>query len=251
VRRIVAALCLAASLPSCAAGQKAAPEMKTLTVLAASSLTSAFEAIAKEYERTHPSIRLALSYAGTSTLVAQIQQGAGADVFASADEASMQKLIDSRRIAPGASHVLTRNFLEIVVQKGNPKHIRGLGDLERESLRIALAAPAVPAGRYAAEAFRKAELDPPMASEEADVKAVVTKVSLGEADAGVVYVTDVLAGGDKIEGVKIPAAQNVEARYAIAPIASSKHADEARAFVDYAVSPLGQVKLRQFGFTPL
>src|SRR6185295_1432782 len=203
---------------ACSADAPSAP--KAVTVFAAASLTSAFQAIAAAYEKEHTGAKVQLNFAGSPTLVQQIRDGAPADVFASADEANVQKLVDAGEIE-GAPVIFARNTLQIAVAAGNPKHVTGLSDLGKPGLVIALCGPTVPCGRYAAEAFAKAGVPVPSASQELDVKAVTTKVALGEADAGVVYVTDVRAAGAKVDGVVIPEASNVVARY---PIAVTKRA---------------------------
>jgi molybdate transport system substrate-binding protein len=137
-----------------------------------------------------------------------------------------------------------------VVEKGNPRGVDGLDDLAASDLKVVLAAPEVPAGRYAAEVLAKAGVDVTPVSQEDNVKAVVTKVSLGEADAGIVYVTDVTAGGDQVEGVAIPEDQNVLATYPIATVKASTAKDRAQAFVDLVLSAEGQRVLRADGFLP-
>jgi molybdate transport system substrate-binding protein len=220
---------------------------ETVTVFAAASLTEAFRTIGKDFEAAHPGTKVEFNFAGSSTLARQIVEGAPADVFASADEENMQKAVDGGDVA-GTPQTFARNRLAIIVPKGNPKHVTGLADLGRPGLTIALAAPAVPVGRYAAEAFAKAGMPTPAGSNEADVKAVVTRVSLGEADAGVVYATDVAAGGEKVEAVPIPEAHNVVARNPIATLEAAPSAAGARAFVAYVLSPPGQRALAHSGF---
>jgi molybdate transport system substrate-binding protein len=187
-----------------------------------------------------------LNFGGSSTLAAQITQGAPADVFASADQPNMQKVVDAG--LAGAPATFATNRLQLVVGPGNPKGIRSLADLARPGLVVVLCAPAVPCGTYAAQALGKAGVTVHPASQEQDVKAVVTKVQLGEADAGIVYRTDVRAAGAAVAGVDIPADQNVTAEY---PIAELKGASPAAAgFVDFVRSPEGQLILGGFGFGP-
>ena len=219
----------------------------SINVFAAASLTSAFQAATSEFERAHPGFKVELSFGGSPTLVQQIQQGAPADIFASADEANMQKLVDSGQIA-GKVQIFARNELSIVVAPGDPKHISSLADLSKPGLTIVLCGSTVPCGRYAAEAFAKAGVAVPAASQEADVKAVLSKVALGEADAGIVYVTDVRAAQGKVEGVAIPEAQNVVGRYPIAVLKEAKNPTGAQAFVDFILSPRGQAILAGFAF---
>jgi len=220
---------------------------RTVNVFAAASLTAAFQAMNPAFEKAHPDVRVQLNFAGSPTLVQQIQQGAPADVFASADEANMQKLVDSKEVA-GAAQLFARNKLQIVVPAGNPKQIAGLADLAKPGLAIALCGPTVPCGRYAAEAFGKAGVAVPAASQEVDVKAVLSKVAMGEADVGIVYVTDVRAAAGKVEGVDIPESSNVTARYPIALMKNAPNAVAAAAFIEFVLSPEGQQLLASFGF---
>jgi molybdate transport system substrate-binding protein len=148
----------------------------------------------------------------------------------------------------GSPRVFATNRLQIVVAAGNPKGITGLADLVRPGLVVVLCGPAVPCGRYATQALQKAGVRVVPASQETDVKAVVSKVALGEADAGIVYVTDVKAGGAKVQGIAIPGNQNVVATYPIAVVKAASHGRAAQAFVDFVLSPQGQRILASFGF---
>jgi len=188
-----------------------------------------------------------LSFGGSSTLVAQIQQGAIGDIFASADQPNMQKAVDGGLVAESPS-IFAHNRLEIVVGAGNPKHITGLSNLAQSGLIVVLCAPAVPCGRYAAQALQKAVMTVKPASQETDVKAVVSKVALGEADAGIVYVTDVKAAGSGVQGVEIPLSLNVVADYPVAILKDSQNAPLAKAFVSYLLGA-GQPTLARYGFT--
>lgn len=169
------------------------------------------------------------------------------DVFASADQPNMQKLIQAGLTAESPI-VFAHNDLEIVVGKGNPKHIGSLSDLARSGLVVVLCAPAVPCGRYAAQALQKAGVGVKPASQETDVKSVLSKVALGEADAGIVYVTDVKAAGGAVEGVTIPPALNVVAEYPIVILKDSQNRALARAFLSYVLSD-GRRILAGYGFT--
>ena len=250
---VAAALLLGAAFMSATQAQQTGtahpPPPRTVTVFAAASLTAAFQAVGNAFENTHPDMKVQPNFAGSSTLVQQIQQAAPADVFASADEANMQKLVESGGIA-GAPQLFARNTLQIVVSPGNPKHIAALADLAKPGLTIALCGPTVPCGRYAVEAFTKAGVTAPAASQELDVKAVLTKVSMGEADAGIVYVTDVRAAAGKVEGVDIPESSNVIARYPIAVVKNASNATAAAAFIDFILSSVGQQLLAGYGFLP-
>jgi molybdate transport system substrate-binding protein len=218
----------------------------TITVFAASSLTAAYTAIGKDFEKAHPGSMIEFSFGGSSMLVAQIQQGAIGDIFASADQPNMQKAIDAGLVA-GSPTIFAHNRLEIIVGAGNPKHLAGLTDLARSGLLVDLCAPVVPCGRYAAQALQKAGVTL-KASQETDVKAVVTKVALREADAGIVYVTDVKAAGPTVQGVEIPLGVNVVAEYPVAILKDSQNAPLAKAFVSYLLGA-GQPTLVRYGFT--
>ncbi len=249
--RAVAALAVAALCSSCGTSAPASTSPSavsgTITVFAASSLTAAYTAISRDFEKAHPGSMIKLSFGGSSTLVAQIQQGAIGDIFASADQPNMQKAVDAGLVAESPS-IFAHNRLEIVVGAGNPKHITGLSNLAQSGLIVVLCAPAVPCGRYAAQALQKAGMTVKPASQETDVKAVVSKVALGEADAGIVYVTDVKAAGSGVQGVEIPLSLNVVADYPVAILKDSQNAPLAKAFVSYLLGA-GQPTLARYGFT--
>jgi molybdate transport system substrate-binding protein len=219
----------------------------TITVFAASSLNASFTAMGTDFQQSHPGTTVQFNFAGSPTLVAQIQQGAIGDVFASADQPNMQRVVDGGLTAESPL-VFARNDLEIVVRKGNPKHISSLSDLARPGLLVVLCFPGVPCGRYAAQALQKAGVTVKAASLETDVRAVLSKVALGEADAGIVYVTDVKAAGAGVEGVAIPPAFNVVAEYPIAVLKDSPNSALANAFVGYVLGD-GRRALLRYGFT--
>jgi molybdate transport system substrate-binding protein len=240
----VAGLLVPAPSPARAAEPALSGEV---TVSAAASLTAAFQQIARDFETTHPGVVVRANFAGSPTLVQQIVEGAPVDVFASADDPNMKRIADAGELA-GTPQVFARNQLEILVAKGNPKKVSGLADLTKPDLVVSLCGPTVPAGRNAREAFTKAGLKAPEASQELDVKAVVSRVTLGEADAGVVYVTDVRAAGAKVEGVAIPESINVVGRYPIAVLKDAPNRSAAATFVAYVVGPAGRATLEKFGF---
>jgi molybdate transport system substrate-binding protein len=217
-----------------------------IKVFAAASLTAAFNQLGERYTAANGGTKVSFNFAGSQALATQIRQGAPADVFASADVPNMDKARDL--VDPPQN--FASNRLRIVVEKGNPRGVKSLDDLAGKDLKVVLAAPQVPAGRYAEQILDRAGVSVQPVSLEDNVKAVVTKVSLGEADAGIVYATDVTAGGDKIEGVDIPKDQNVTATYPIATVKASKHQQQAQAFVDLVRSPDGQRVLESFGFLP-
>ena len=219
----------------------------SLNVFAAASLTEAFNDEKTALASSDPGLSLTYDFAGSQALVTQIKNGAPADVFASADQKNMQKLIDAGLVE--TPKTFARNKLEIAVAPGNPKHITGLADLEKSGVILVLEDPSVPAGNYARQAFTKAGLPAPKpTSNELDVKSTLAKLTSGDADAVVVYVTDVKAAGSKVEGVEIPDSQNVIATYPIAAIKASKHLTAAEAFVDEVVSGSGQQALQARGF---
>ena len=225
-----------------------APLAGNVTVFAASSLTDAFETVGGELQKANSDARFTFNFGSSSTLATQITNGAPADVFASADEASMQKIVGAG-LAGNGPKTFASNRLEIAVAVGNPKKIGTLLDLARPDVVLVLAAPTVPAGKYALEALGKAGVTAAPKSQEVDVRAVLNKVSLGEADAGIVYVTDVKSASGRVTGVDIPEQQQVVARYPIAVVKSSKSSPLANRFVDYLVSPNGQNILAEFGFS--
>jgi molybdate transport system substrate-binding protein len=218
-----------------------------ISVSAAASLTAAFNALGTSFQGANSGVTVKFNFAGTPTLVTQIEQGAPADVFASADTTNMDKL-KGDGFTTGTPQVFARNKLEIVVAPGNPKSITGLADLARSGVIYITAAPTVPAGKYALQALKMAGVTVTPKSLETDVKSVVSKIELGEADAGIVYTTDVTAAGSKVQGVPIPAADNVVATYPITAVKASTNLAAANAFIAYVVSADGQAKLQSFGF---
>lgn len=221
-------------------------------IFAAASLTGAFNKIKADFIALNPKVNLTMNYNGSGSLVTQIQNGAPADVFASADGDNMNKLSGPGKI--DFPQNFADNLLEIVVQQNNPKHITSLADLARPDVSVVLGDPAsVPAGKYAKQALAAAGVTVVPKSLELNVTAVTQKIALQEADAGIVYVTDVkasVAAGQFVDGVPIPAAQNVVAVYPIGVLKSSPNQALAQAFVAYVKSPAGQATLASFGFLP-
>ncbi|MBI2711099.1 MAG: molybdate ABC transporter substrate-binding protein [Actinobacteria bacterium] len=219
-----------------------------LQVFAAASLTDAFTELGKAFEAEHPKVTVTFDFAASSALAQQIDEGAPADVFAPADEASMKRVTERGNASD--PRIIARNRLAILVEKGNPKGITGLADLAEPGVVLALCAPAVPCGRLADAALEKAGVRVEPASLEENVKAVVAKVTLGEADAGIVYATDVKAAGGKAEGVGIGIAgdPSLEAVYPIAVTKQARNAAAARAWIEFVRSGEGQKTLAKFGF---
>ena len=233
--------------PTSAPSTTTAPITGALTVFAAASLTAAFNDIGSAFMTEHPDVKVTFSFAASSELVTQINQGAPADVFASADQSNMTKLTDAKNEA-AAPVVFATNSAEIIVAPGNPKGITGVADLAKSDLIVVSCAAEVPCGKYAAQIFDKAKVTVTPKSLEANVKAVVAKVTLGEADAGIVYAIDVTAAADKAAGVVIPADLNVVAKYPIAVTKESANPAAAQAFVDFVAAEAGQKILMSYGF---
>lgn len=216
----------------------------TLTVFAASSLTDAFGELGDAFTDENPDTDLVLSFASSSDLARQITEGAPADVFVSADLANMAEVADAGS-STGRPVVFATNRAEIIVERGNPLGIVEVADLADPELVLVVCAPEVPCGVYAQQVVANAGVTVTPDSLEENVKAVVAKVTLGEADAGIVYATDVLAAGDRATGVEIPDDVNVVAEY---PIVAVSDDAEAATFVDFVLGPAGRVVLDRYGF---
>lgn len=230
---------------SCGSDDAAAPG--DVTVFAAASLTAAFTEIGDAFMVEHPDATVTFNFAASSELVTQIGEGAPADVFASADLNNMTKLADAGNNG-SKPVVFATNLAEIIVAPGNPKGITGVADLANEDLIVVLCAPDVPCGTYATTILENAGVTVTPKSLEENVKAVVSKVTLGEADAGIVYATDVTAAGDDAAGVKIPADVNVVAEYPIALTKDAPNAEGAQAFIAFVTGEQGQSILASYGF---
>ncbi|HEV1997450.1 MAG TPA: molybdate ABC transporter substrate-binding protein [Candidatus Dormibacteraeota bacterium] len=217
-----------------------------VTVFAAASLTEAFTDDKNRLIAAQPGLTVTYSFAGSQQLVAQVQSGAPADVVATADEASMQKLVEASLVETPKD--FARNLLQIVVAPGNPRGVKGLADLARADLKVVLADASVPAGRYGREALDKQGVKVNPVSLELSVKSELQKVETGEADVGIVYVTDVRSAGGRAAGVEIPADQNVVATYLVAVVKATTNHPVAQAFVDQLVRGTGQEALQARGF---
>jgi molybdate transport system substrate-binding protein len=218
-----------------------------IVVLAASSLTDSFTALGKAFEAEHPGTTVSFSFAASSELATQVEQGAPADVFASASQATMAQVSDGGNTA-GKPVTFARNTLEIAVPAGNPAKVTGLADFAKKDLTIALCAPEVPCGAAADLVFAAAKVTPAPDTLEADVKATLAKVTLGEVDAALVYRTDVIAAGDKVEGIDFPEAAGAVNDYPIAVLKDARTSATAQAFVDLVLSAGGQKVLSEAGF---
>lgn len=219
-----------------------------VTVFAAASLTAAYTEIGDAFMTEYPDATVTFNFASSSDLVTQINEGAPADVYASADGANMTKLTDAGGNA-GDPQVFATNSLQIIVEAGNPKGITGVADLANPDIIYVTCAPEVPIGKYGAQVLTNAGVTVTPASLEENVKGIVTKVTLGEADAGIVYITDVTAAGDQAEGVDIPADINVTATYPIVVTKEAPNADGGQAFVDFVLGEQGQKIMASYGFT--
>ncbi|HWC10541.1 MAG TPA: molybdate ABC transporter substrate-binding protein [Acidimicrobiales bacterium] len=218
----------------------------SITVLAAASLQEPFTELGRRFEARHPGASVRFSFDGSSTVARQVEAGAPADVLATADEASMAPVAGAGLVS--APLVFARNRLAILVARGNPHRIRALADLGRPGLDVVLCAPDVPCGRLAATALERAGAGVRPRSLELNVKGVVAKVTLGEADAGIVFVTDVGAAGRRTEGVEIPEEENAVTGYPLATVRAAPNQEAAARFVELVVSEEGRQVLAGSGF---
>ena len=232
----------------------------TLTVYAAASLTDAFTEIGKAFEAEHSGVTVVFNFGGSQNLRTQIEQGAPADVFASANLKEMDTLVAQNLIHADASQSFLTNRLVVILSKGNPAGIVSLEDLGNPNLKLVLAAEEVPAGRYARQVLEnlnrmfgadyKDKVMANVVSNEDNIRQAVTKVQLGEADASIVYVSDATAVPE-LQQIEIPLDVNVLAEYLIAPLANSTSPELANQFITYVLSPAGQATLLKWGFTPV
>ncbi|MFF8808312.1 molybdate ABC transporter substrate-binding protein [Streptomyces omiyaensis] len=227
-----------------ASGSASAAPRANLTVLAAASLTDVFKTAGAAYEKAHPGTKLTFSFAGSQELVAQVSQGSPADVLVTADTKSMDKV----RADTGTPAIIAKNRLVIVTGEGNPFEVDDLRDLADTKLKVVLAAPEVPAGKYSEQILDEQGITVKPVSQEPNVRAVLSKVELGEADAGLVYKTDAESAKDKVDAVEIPDDRNAIAQYPAATVEGSKNAEAAAAFVAWLSSPEGQKILQDAGF---
>lgn len=254
---------VAAPDPNAAEGESgAAFATVTLNVFAAASLTDAFGEIGANFSAANPGTEVVFNFAGSNQLATQIGEGAPADLFASANATQMTAAIDSGRVLSSTQRTFARNRLVIVTPGDNPAGLTTLADLATPGVKIVFAAAAVPVGQYTLDFLDKADVDAALGagykeavtanvvSYEANVRAVLTKVTLGEADAGVVYTSDVGAAADQVTQIEIPDALNTIASYPIAPLADSAYPGQAQQFIDYVLAPEGQQVLARYGFIP-
>ncbi|MFC8043405.1 molybdate ABC transporter substrate-binding protein [Nocardia sp. NPDC057353] len=243
---IVAAVAVVAG---CGSEQAGDPDTVsgTVTVFAAASLTETFTELGARFEAAHPGVRVVYNFGASSALAQQIGQGAPADVFASAAPRNMRQVQDGGDVT-AAPVTFVRNRLEIAVPAGNPGGITGLADFGRTEPKLALCAEQVPCGAAAATVFEAAGITPQPDTREADVKAALTKVTLGEVDAALVYRTDVRAAGSRVQGIEFPEAAGAVNDYPIAPLSAAPNSAAAAAFVQFVTSEQAGAVFTAAGF---
>ncbi len=238
----------------------AAPEPQTLTVFAAASLTDAFTEIGAAFDAANPGVTTTFNFAGSQALRTQIEEGAPADVFASASGKEMDTLVTGSFVTKDIPQVFLTNKLVVILPSNNPAALEKLEDLANPGIKLVLAAEEVPVGKYARQALDlmdasfgsgyKDKVFANVVSNEDNVKQIVAKVQLGEADAGIVYVSDAVAAPE-LKSIEIPADLNVIAKYPTAPLIKSENADLAAKFIEYVLSAEGQAVLAKWGFIPV
>jgi molybdate transport system substrate-binding protein len=256
-RTVALALSLAATLalagcgsgddPGSSSGGSSGKETGTLTVLGAASLTEAFTTLAKDFEADHPGVKVKLSFDSSATLAEQVTQGAPADVLATADQDTMQTVVDAKA-AEGDPEVFATNHLQMVVPPSNPAGITQFSDLDKLGVKYVVCVDTAPCGKLAVKVLDATGITAKPVSEEVDVKAVLSKVELDEADAGLVYATDAVAGGDKVEAIDVPTTNENLNTYPIAVLADAKKPQLAQDWVDLVTGSQGQQVLADAGF---
>lgn len=237
-----------------------ATNSKTLTVFAAASLTNAFGKIGKAFEAANPGVTIKFNFGGSQALRTQIEQGAQADVFASANSKEMEALVTGNFVGADTAKIFLTNQLVVIMPPNNPSGLAALTDLSKPGLKVVLAAKEVPVGNYALQVLDKLDKSfgsgfktrvlANVVSYENDVKQVVAKIQLGEADAGIVYLSDTVAAPE-LKKIDIPAENNVVAKYPLAALTQSKNPELAQAFIAYVLSAEGQSVLQKWGFLPV
>jgi len=240
------AAALALVLSACGAGDKA-DDSQTITVFAAASLKSTFTEIGEQFKTDNPGMSVESSFAGSSDLVTQLTQGAQADVFASADTKNMDKAAQAG-LLEGDPVNFASNTLTIVVAPGNPEQVKSFQDLTKPGLAVVVCAPQVPCGSATQKVEEATDVDIEPVSEESSVSDVLNKVTTGQANAGLVYVTDATSAGDKVTAVPFPESADAVNTYPMAILKSSEHQELARKFVEAVTSDAGQKTLSAAGF---
>lgn len=225
----------------------AAPQRVAVTVLAAASLTDVFGQLKPAFEKANPGADLQFSFGGSSDLAQQIVNGAPADVFASANTKQMD-VVSKAGLVQGKPQEFTTNVLTIVVPPGNPKGIKSFADLARPGVTEVVCAPQVPCGSATEKIEKSTGVQLSPASEEPDVRSVLSKVEAGEADAGLVYVTDARTAEGKVQQIDFPEAKSAINQYPIATLKNAPRAQLAQAFEDFVLGPQGQQALKEAGF---
>jgi len=243
----VATLAAIGLLVSGCQGDDSAPEEERLTVLAASSLTEAFTTIGERFEADNPGVDVSISFGSSSTLATQVVDGAAADIIATASPGSIEPVVDAGMTASDPT-VFATNSVAVALPADNPAGIKDLADLQGSDVKVAVCVDTAPCGSVAADMFEAADLSVTPVTEEVDVKSVLAKVVAGEVDAGVVYVSDVLAAGDDVIAIEIPHSAVVTTDYLIAPLTTSADSTLANEFVAAVTSPDGQQVLTEAGF---
>lgn len=259
MKRLIVVILLLSFLLNACTGTNASGS-QTLTVFAAASLTDAFTEIGPAFEAEHEGVTVVFNFGGSQNLRTQIEQGAPADVFASANTKEMDTLNAQNLVEGAAAQIFLTNRLVVILPPDNPAGITALQDLSRPGVKLVLAAEEVPAGRYARQILENlnaafgegysTQVLGNVVSNEDNIRQAVTKVQLGEADASIVYVSDAVAAPD-LQKIEIPTEVSVLAEYPIAPLVESDNSDLADEFIAYLLSPVGQAILAKWGFTPV
>lgn len=247
---VMAGLAAALTLVGCAqTGAGSSAQKVPVTVLAAASLTDVFEELKPQFEAANPTADLRFSFGASSDLATQIVNGAPADVFASANERQMKVVTDAGKAA-GTPEPFTTNVLTIVTPPDNPKNIRSFADLAKPDVTELVCAPQVPCGAATEQIEKATKITLSPASEEPDVRSVLAKVQAGEADAGLVYVTDARSAEGKVKQINFPESKGAVNVYPIVAVSGAPQAQLAEAFVKFVLGPEGQRELTEAGFTP-
>lgn len=245
-RRLRASVLLAVLvLPGLGAGCGGSSGPVTLTVLATASMTEVFGEIGTAYHQENPGVRLRFVFGGAPELADRLSEHEPGDVLVTADGPSMDEAADQ---LGGRRRIIANGSLTIAVGPGNPRRVRSLRDLRRPGLRVVVGAGTVPVGRYTRQVLRKAGLTLRWSSEEIDARAVLDRIRAGEADAGLVFITDLRSAGIAASSVPIPANQNVTAAFPAAPLRGGAHEETAEAFVSWLVTPAAQKLFNKYGF---
>jgi molybdate transport system substrate-binding protein len=255
------AFALLASLAALCAGPEAPP--RSLTVFAAASLNGVFSEIGRQLEAEESGLEVEFNFASSGRLLLQLEQGAGADLFASASPEEIERAVAGSLVEAEAAQRFAHNRLVVIVPPDNPGNVHALADLIRPGLRLDLADESAPVGRYALEMLDRMSLDPAYGPEfrsralanvisfEENVRAVVAKVALGEVDAGVVYASDAVGSADTLVAIEVPAAFTPEIAYWVAPLTEAHEPDLAARFIELLLSEIGAEALTNHGFDPI